>query len=458
MLKNENECVRVARTEVCSYFINRNTHKSMWKYNIYSGEEMKLQHGAATLVLGVQYGDEGKGKLVDVLAEQADLVCRVQGGNNAGHTIWVNGEKIVTQLLPSGILRDNCEIGIGAGVVVDPFVLRDELKKVKSQGYDITPERLHVDYRASVILPYHKNLDLKRELERSKSTSKIGTTGRGIGPTYASRAYREGPRIAEISSPENFQAWLNAHPHLKEGLEDKVLDEFLETAEALRPYMKDLAMIANNRLAQGARVLLEGAQGAMLDVSFGTYPYVTSSNLVAGSCAGGLGIPPWKITNILGVIKAYSTRVGNGPYPAELFGDFADELRKRGNEFGTNTGRPRSVGWLDLVALRYLSRINGLTGLAIMKADVLAGIEHIGIITAYRDKRTQKEMIGYPMTQSAWENVEPVVEYVEGWESVAQGPQLNKQYQNFIKKIEKFIDVPSIYISTGAERSEGLWV
>lgn len=419
---------------------------------------MKLQHGSATLVLGVQYGDEGKGKLVDVLAEQADLVCRVQGGNNAGHTIWVNGEKIVTQLLPSGILRENCEIGIGAGVVVDPFVLRDELQKVKAQGYDISPERLHVDYRASVILPYHKNLDFKREVERSKNATKIGTTGRGIGPTYASRAYREGPRIAEIANPDNFRAWLKTQPHLAEGLDGKLLDEFLETAEQLRPYMKDLAMIANNRMAQGGRLLLEGAQGAMLDVSFGTYPFVTSSNLVSGSCAGGLGIPPWKITSILGVIKAYSTRVGNGPYPAELFGSFADELRNRGHEFGTNTGRPRSVGWLDLVALRYLTKINGLTGLAVMKADVLSGLEHIGIITAYRDKRTQKEMVGYPMTQTAWDNVEPVVEFAQGWDSVADGKKVNKDYLKFVQKIENFIDTKCAYLSTGPERSEGIWL
>lgn len=419
---------------------------------------MKLKHGAATLVLGVQYGDEGKGKLVDVLAEQAELVCRVQGGNNAGHTIWVNGEKIVTQLLPSGILRENCEIGIGAGVVVDPLVLRDEIKKIKEQGYDITPERLHVDYRASVILPYHKNMDLKRELERSKNTTKIGTTGRGIGPTYASRAYREGPRIAEIANPELFKKWLKTNPYLAEGLEGKALEEFLETCELLRPYMKDLAMIANNRLSQGARVLLEGAQGAMLDVSFGTYPYVTSSNLVSGSCAGGLGIPPWKITDVLGVIKAYSTRVGNGPYPAELTGPFADELRERGHEFGTNTGRPRAVGWLDLVALRYLAKVNGLTGLAIMKADVLAGIEHIGLITSYNDKRTNSEMVGYPMTQNAWDNVEPVIEFYDGWENVATGKNLHKNYKAFVKKIEEFIDVPSAYISTGAERNEGIWL
>jgi adenylosuccinate synthase len=419
---------------------------------------VKLKKGSATLVLGMQYGDEGKGKLVDVLAEQADLVCRVQGGNNAGHTIWVDGKKIITQLMPSGILQEHCQVGIGAGVVVDPFVLRDEIKKIKDLGYEVNPARLHIDYRATVILPYHKLLDGKREQERSKTGEKIGTTGKGIGPAYASRAYRESPRIAEISNPESFKAWLEAHPHLKEGLDKSVLDEFLETALELRPYMKDVAMLANNCMAKGGKLLLEGAQGAMLDVSFGTYPYVTSSNLVSGSCAGGLGIPPWKIENIIGVIKAYSTRVGNGPYPAELTGDFADKLRTLGNEFGSVTGRPRSVGWLDLVALRYLSCINGVTGLAVMKADVLAGIENIGLIVGYKDKRTNEEMDGYPITKQAWENVMPIIEFVDGWDFVLDGDKINKNYAHFLKKVEDFIQVPSIYLSSGAERTAGLWV
>lgn len=419
---------------------------------------MQLKKGSATLVLGMQYGDEGKGKLVDVLAEQADLVCRVQGGNNAGHTIWVDGKKIITQLMPSGILQDNCQVGIGAGVVVDPFVLRDEIKKIKDLGYEVSPARLHVDYRASVILPYHKLLDGKREQERSKTGEKIGTTGKGIGPTYASRAYREVPRIAELSNPESFQAWLDAHPHLKEGLDSSTFDELMEVATELQPYMKDVSMLANDCMSKGGKLLLEGAQGAMLDVSFGTYPYVTSSNLVSGSCAGGLGIPPWKIETIIGVIKAYSTRVGNGPYPAELTGDFADKLRTLGHEFGSVTGRPRSVGWLDLVALRYLSCVNGVTGLAVMKADVLAGIENIGLVVGYKDKRTSEEMKGYPITKQDWENVMPIVEFVDGWDFVVDNGKIDKNYSHFLKKVEDFIQVPSIYLSAGAERKAGLWL
>jgi len=419
---------------------------------------MNLKCGAASLVIGMQYGDEGKGKLVDVLAEEADLVCRVQGGNNAGHTIWVDGKKIITQLMPSGILQKNCRVAIGAGVVIDPFVLLAEIKKIQALGYEVSPERLHIDCRASVILPYHKLLDQKRELERSKNSEKIGTTGKGVGPAYASRAYREAPRMAEISNPTQFKNWLDAQPHLKEGLDAQVLNEFFEVAAELLPYIKDVAVIANNCLSQGGKLLLEGAQGAMLDVSFGTYPFVTSSNLISGSCAGGLGIPPWKVTKIIGVIKAYSTRVGNGPYPAELSDPLASELRTRGNEFGSVTGRPRSVGWLDLVALRYLSIINGMTGLAIMKADVLAGFDRVGMITAYKDKRTNKNREDYPMTIQDWENVEPIVEFVEGWSYVMKENKVHKNYVQFLKKIENFIGVPSIYISAGAERSAGLWL
>ncbi len=419
---------------------------------------MKLKQGQATLVIGMQYGDEGKGKLVDVLAQDADLVCRVQGGNNAGHTIWVKGEKLATHLIPSGILQENCSVAIGAGVVIDPFVLYEEINKIKQKGVDISPKRFFIDSRATVILPYHRDLDSKREQERSANTSKIGTTGKGIGPAYASRAYREAPRMAELTKEENFHAWMSDYPKLKHDLDADKLEKLLFIAQELAPYVKDVAMIANNSLDQGKKVLLEGAQGTMLDVSFGTYPYVTSSNLISGSCAGGLGIPPWKVTNVLGVIKAYSTKVGNGPYPAELVGPFAEDLRKRGNEFGTTTGRPRSVGWLDLVALRYFSKINGLTGLAVMKADVLAGIENIGIVTAYRDKRTGKEMSGFPVTPQAWASVEPVLEFIPGWESVLSHNKVNKEYKQFLNKVEDYVGVAPIYLSSGPERSEGLWL
>lgn len=419
---------------------------------------MDLKSGRATLVIGMQYGDEGKGKLVDVLASKADLVCRVQGGNNAGHTIWVKGEKLATHLIPSGVLQEHCSIAIGAGVVIDPFVLYEEIIKIKAKGIDISPKRFFIDSRSPVILPYHKHLDIKKEEHRATNTIKIGTTGKGIGPVYASRAYREAMRMAELVKKENLLDWLNSYPHLKENLHQDTLERLLFIAAELAPYVKDVAMMANHYLDQGQKILLEGAQGTMLDVSFGTYPFVTSSNLISGSCAGGLGIAPWKVTSILGVIKAYSTRVGHGPYPAELKGPFAEQLRKRGHEFGTTTGRPRSVAWLDLVALRYFSKLNGLTALAVMKGDVLCGIENIGLVTAYRDKRTGQHMSGFPVTVQAWESVEPVLEFRPGWQSIQTKGKVDKDYQIFLKTIEKFVNVPIVYVSSGPERSEGVWL
>jgi len=417
-----------------------------------------LEHGAATLVLGMQYGDEGKGKLVDVLAEHADLVCRVQGGNNAGHTIWVRGEKVVTHLLPSGVLRENCEVAIGAGVVVDPFVLAEEMSAVASRGFDLRPERFFIDYRAHVILPYHKITDMSRELTRSKSGAAIGTTGRGVGPTYASKAFRDGPRMIDITNPASLDTWLAQHPHLEEGLTPDVKSSLLSIGKQLTPHLKDVSMMACNRLAQGGRVMVEGAQGAMLDVSFGTYPFVTSSNLIAGSCAGGLGIPPWKLKNILGVIKAYSTRVGSGPYPGELSGTIETRIREIGREYGSTTGRPRRVGWLDLVALRYLARVNGLTCLAMMKADVLSGFDSVGLVTDYRDARTGRVADGYPMSSQAWDAVEPVLEFCPGWKSVVDDTsKLVPAYERFLEKVEAFTGVPVVYASTGPEREEGVW-
>ena len=417
-----------------------------------------LEHGCATLVMGTQYGDEGKGKLVDVLAQDADLVCRVQGGNNAGHTIWVNGEKIVTHLLPSGILRKNCEIAIGAGVVVDPLVLADEITNIAGKGVDLRPQRFAIDYRCHVILPYHKIQDASRELNRKKQGAAIGTTGRGIGPTYASRAFRDGPRLIDLTREAYFDRWLEQNEHLEEGLTPETKRSLLEIGKQLHPFLKDVAMLSCNRLDAGAKVMIEGAQGAMLDVGFGTYPYVTSSSLLAGSCAGGLGIPPWRIQNVLGVFKAYATRVGNGPFPGELFDDLGEQIRSVGREFGSTTGRPRRVGWLDLVSLRYLSRINGFTALAMMKADVLDGVSHIGIITAYRDKRSGLPAEGYPMSTEAWESVEPVVEFCSGWDSVVDDTaKLSKELNSFKKFIENFLGLPIVYVSTGPERSQGAW-
>lgn len=419
----------------------------------------KLKKKYATLVLGMQYGDEGKGKLIDVLSEQADLVCRVQGGHNAGHTIWVKNEKIVTRLMPSGILRKNCQVAIGAGVVVDPFVLYDEIQQIQAKGYHIDPSRLSIDPRAPVILPYHRYMDHKKEQERSaQSVQKIGTTGKGIGPAYASRAYRENLRIADLIDEQLLQKFLHSHPILCEGIDAEMFESLAQIGQKLKPFVVDVAHLTNQFLKNGKRVLLEGAQGVMLDVSFGTYPYVTSSNLISGACSGGVGIPPWKLTEIIGVIKAYSTRVGNGPYPAELTGSFADELRKKGHEFGSVTGRPRSIGWLDLFLLKYFSEINGLTQLALMKADVLCGVNPVGLVVAYKNKHTQENITQYPMTIHDWENIEPVVEFVDGWQDLVIKDKLNPKFKKFIRKIEKFINVPVTYVSLGAERNAGLWL
>ena len=335
---------------------------------------MQLQKGTATIVLGMQFGDEGKGKLVDVYAEKSDMVCRVQGGNNAGHTIWVDGQKIVTQLMPSGILRDHCEVALGAGVVVDPLVLKQEISNISSLGYSTSYSKIHIDFRCPIILPYHKLQDGRLENARNPNL-KIGTTGRGIGPVYAGRANREVLRMAEFMDKKLFLNWLENHPQLKENLSEKEILDYCEAAEFLKCYVKDVAVIANKRLAQNKKLLIEGAQGAMLDVVFGSYPFVTSSQLVSGACAGGLGIPPQKIRFVQGVIKAYSTRVGHGPFPSEIIGKLGKEIQQKGHEFGSVTGRERSVGWLDLYALRYFSMINGLTHLALMKSDVLSGIE-----------------------------------------------------------------------------------
>lgn len=416
-----------------------------------------LEKGKAVVVLGAQFGDEGKGKFVDVLSEKADLVCRVQGGNNAGHTIYVGSEKIVTHLLPIGVVRENCEVAIGSGVVIDPFVLHDEFEKISAKGINLDPRRVHLDGRAHVILPYHRLQDGKREAERSKSGEAIGTTGRGIGPAYASRAYREGLRMAELIDSDQLKAHFNQHPHLREGLTLELEEKLSFIASFMKPFVKDTAHITNSKLHHGARVLIEGAQGALLDPSFGTYPFVTSSSLVSGSCAGGIGIPPWKISQVIGVIKSYSTRVGNGPYPGELSGTLETHLRDLGKEYGATTGRPRRVGWLDLVALRYMSRVNGITSIALMKSDVLCGFDQVGIVTAYRDKRTNELMPGWPMTPRDWDNVDAVVEFYEGWPACTEGDALTRPFQRYVQRIEHAANAPVVFVSTGAERSAGLW-
>jgi adenylosuccinate synthase len=415
-----------------------------------------LEKGRATIVIGAQYGDEGKGKLVDLMSEHADLVCRVQGGNNAGHTVWVSGKKMVTHLIPSAILRENCRVALGAGMVIDPFALREEFTTLAAQGVDLSPKRLHIDPRAHLILPYHRLLDRKREDQSGKTGSAIGTTGRGIGPAYASRAFREGPRVADLVFG-NLDTFLEKRPHLQEGITAEVRAELGALAAQLKPHIADVAEMANDCMEANGKLLIEGAQGAMLDISFGSYPYVTSSNLIAGACPGYLGIAPWRVGKVFGVAKSYATRVGNGPFVGELDDPLAGQLRKAGNEFGSTTGRPRRVGWLDLVALRYFVRINGVTDLALMKSDVLCGVDQIGMITKYKNQSGQP-FAGFPAEVTDWGTLSGETEFCQGWDSVVEvPPTLNNRFREFVSRVEGFCKIPVSYVSYGADRDQGIW-
>jgi adenylosuccinate synthase len=437
-----------------------------------------LTQGRATIVMGVQFGDEGKGKIVDVLSESADLVCRVQGGNNAGHTIWIGSTKIVTHLLPSGILRPEKRVAIGAGVVLDPLMLLKEISSLEALGVSVTPDRLWIDPRAHIIMPLHKEIERSAEsrlaAQANQPTSSaspsamvgpVGTTGRGIGPTYASKANRDGPRLCDITSAARLTGFLARHPSYEQGFDSPggpSLADLIAAGQRLAPFVTDVAARTHEALQQGAKVLIEGAQGAMLDVAFGTYPYVTSSSLISGSAAGGLGIAPTRIDKIIGVIKAYATRVGNGPFPGEIKGNLEHELREKGREYGATTGRPRRVGWLDLVALRYFANINGLTDLVLMKSDVLSGFDQVGLVTDYLNRETRKPLKAteWPSHIEEWANIEPVISFVPGWTGDLNVDNTFNQdaLQEFIKTVEKQSSLPVRYLSTGAERTQGFWL
>ena len=442
-----------------------------------------LTRGRATIVMGVQFGDEGKGKIIDVLSEHADLVCRVQGGNNAGHTIWIGKQKVVTHLLPSGILRPDKIVAIGPGVVLDPVVLQSEIAGLSSQGVSITPDRLWIDPRAHVIMPLHKQQERLGEDRLSRLAASaslpdaasdapsagapIGTTGRGIGPAYASKALRDGPRVCDVVSASRLESFFARHPDYKasfsnQGSPGTDLPTWLAAAGKIAPFVTDVAARSQDALARGARVLIEGAQGAMLDVGFGTYPFVTSSSLVSGAACAGLGVPPTAVDRVIGVTKAYATRVGNGPFPGELSGTLETELRERGHEYGATTGRPRRVGWLDLVALRYFARLNGLTELVLMKSDVLAGCDQVGLVTEYV-RRLDRRTIGaldWPTHIEEWEDIEPVLSFVPGWTEVLSVDNTisSRALRGFVATLEQRAGVPVRYVSTGPERSQGIWL
>ncbi|HUT36629.1 MAG TPA: adenylosuccinate synthase [Planctomycetota bacterium] len=419
-------------------------------------------------VVGMQWGDEGKGKLIDYLAAQADVVVRYAGGSNAGHTVVVNGEKTVLHLLPSGILHEQCLCVVGNGVVVDPGELLEEIALVESRGATVG-DNLLISDRAQVVMPYHKVLD--KVLEEAKGAGKLGTTLRGIGPCYADKASRTGIRMIELVRPDAFKARLEATlPAVNRLLEqvyghealslDDILAEYGGHGERLRRFVGDSVTALHRAFAAGKKVLFEGAQGSMLDIDFGTYPFLTSSNASVCGVPAGTGVPPRLVGSVLGVVKAYTTRVGAGPFPTELHGDLGDRLREDGGEFGATTGRPRRCGWLDAVALRYALAINGTDRLAITKLDVLDGQPTLKVCTAYRHGKRVYDT--FPSDLAVLEGCEPQYEELAGWQrdtSKAQHiedlPAVTLAYLN---RIEELLGVPIGIVSVGNERRQTILV
>ena len=419
------------------------------------------------VVVGAQWGDEGKGKVTDLLCEQADVVVRYQGGNNAGHTVENLRGKFALHLVPSGVFNPNIMSIIGNGVVIDPTVLRGEIDELESRN--VNTRGLKIAGKAHLIMPWHIMLDHVQEARLGKG--KIGTTGRGIGPCYADKAARQGVRIQDIIDPVGFRDKVMSTMQAKAEVMAKTYDQdvssleaecerYIAAAESLRPYIDDTALLLWTALRENKSVLLEGAQGTMLDLDHGTYPFVTSSNPVAGYAAVGSGIGPVEIGEVWGITKAYTTRVGEGPFPTELTDDTGANLREVGNEFGTTTGRPRRCGWLDLVALRYAARINGFTGLCITKLDVLDTLDTIKVCTHYKYKGELLDEL--PPAQAIFSEVEAVYEELPGWKTDITGtrnvqdlPQETIDYLNFIVRN---VRVPISLISVGPKREEHIKV
>jgi adenylosuccinate synthase len=422
------------------------------------------------VVVGAQWGDEGKGKIVDVFSAKADMVVRYQGGANAGHTLVVNGEKTVLHLIPSGILHSETSCVIAAGVVIDVESLLNEIQKLKATGYLQNPKQLIISESATIILPYHKVLDAARE--KSLSDEKIGTTGKGIGPAYEDRASRRALVFGDLFDEPSLEKKLSLALQEKNALLEKVYGEkpfaiselkakLLALAEELAPYRsKDVSSIVYKALKAGKQVLFEGAQGTLLDLLHGTYPYVTSSATVAGSACIGTGIGPTSISKVIGIFKAYTTRVGSGPFPTELKDEVGARIQKEGHEFGSTTGRARRCGWIDLVALKYAIRTNGITNLSLMKLDVLTGFEKIGVCTAY--KVNGEITHEFPNTASELDKVEPVIEYFPGWKEdisrILSLKDLPRNCTNYIDFIGNQLATPIDVISVGPGREQTLWV
>ena len=420
------------------------------------------------IIIGAQWGDEGKGKIVDMLSDNVAWVARYQGGANAGHTLKIEGRTFVLHLVPSGIFHPHVHCVIGNGAVIDPGALIDEINAIKELGVEVDG-RLTVSETAHVILKYHKVLDHARE--RYKGDQKIGTTGRGIGPAYVHKTARMGIRMMDLLDPDGLRekiytniddinAILATLSHAPIHDADDILREALDWGDILRPFMADAGKLLHTAWKKGENILLEGAQGSLLDVDHGTYPYVTSSSPTSGGACIGTGLPPTSITHVMGIAKAYCTRVGNGPFPTELFGETGDRIREIGHEFGATTGRPRRCGWIDLVALSYAVRINGINELAITKLDVLDSFDEIKLCTAYKMNNIQTA--DFPLRLSDFDLIEPIYATLPGWQQstreCSSTDDIPVNLAGFIKFIEGYLEVPVKILSTGPGRNETLVV
>ena len=420
---------------------------------------------ANVAIIGAQWGDEGKGKVVDLFTREADIIVRFQGGNNAGHTLVVDGAKTVLHLVPSGALHPNKLCVIGNGVVVDPKILIEEIHALKGQGHLASDDQLRISEQAHVIMPYHKAIDLARERLRGKG--KIGTTGRGIGPAYEDKVARVGIRFVDLLEEDTFREKLQRNIeeknfYLKAILNEKALDfdaiheGYTGYREELKRFVTNTGLLLDQCMRAGKRVLFEGAQGTLLDIDHVTYPYVTSSSTITGGACSGAGVGPQNIEQVIGISKAYTTRVGSGPFPTELDGPEGETLRREGAEFGATTGRSRRCGWFDAVGVRHAVRMNGMTGIALTKLDVLTGFKKIPICTAYRYKGTT--ISEFPASAKVMQNAEPLYEEMAGWraplDNVRQFSDLPKAAQQYVRRIEEVIGSEIVLVSVGPGREQ----
>ena len=452
-------CATLGRASVCS----RATFQLEFALS-----RSNTTRGRTAVIVGAQWGDEGKGKIVDVLTQTFSVVARYAGGHNAGHTVIINGKKFILQLVPGGILRPECTSVIGNGVVIDPLAFLKEVASLRVAGVKVDGN-LFVSNRAQVILPYHRMMELGSE--NAPGRVKIGTTSRGIGPSYEDKMGRRGLRVADLlDTPllrthiENACREKNTIAHAlfnSEPLDpDKMFQEYADAAEKMRPFVRDTALLLNRALAEGKSIVFEGAQGTMLDIDHGTYPFVTSSSSTSGGAAIGTGVPPTSIDTVIGITKAYCTRVGSGPYPTELLGHEGDDLRKRGNEFGAVTGRPRRTGWLDLPLLRYAGMINGISWLVVTKLDVLDHLTEIPVCVGYKVDGKKTDEI--PAQACGYEKIECIYRKMPGWASPTQDVRtvegLPKAAREYLAFIEQETGARVAMISTGPDREQTILV